>query len=528
MPRAKNREKRKIAVIDCETDPFKAGRVPKPFIWGFYDGCIYKEFYNEKDLIEYLKTERLIVYAHNGGKFDYHYILDFLEPFSDLTIINGRLAKFQIGECEFRDSYNILPVPLSAYQKTEIDYSKFEKEVRHKHMREIRDYLKDDCVFLYEFVKDFIDSYGVNLTLAGTALKQWRKISEKDVPESTKGFYQDFSPYYYGGRVECFEKGVFNGNYQSYDINSAYPFLMLQQHPYGLRYDTKTKNISKIVDQNFYTIKAKSDGCLPLRSENGLNFPCEENIFHVSGWEINAGLETNSLDIHDIIKEHEFFEFTDFKDYINHFYEMKKNAANNTEYLFAKLFMNSLYGKFAANPEKYSETHIVEKKFIDASMDDGFEFAGELGKWALMREGLAEEKQKYYNVVTAASITGGVRAYLWRNIYELRKNGFKPIYCDTDCIFFEGQSEPPLRIGCELGEWDREGGYSSGAVAGKKLYAFKFEDKDGYKTASKGCRLTGKQIFEIANGNEIFYEAESPIYSVFKEPRFLSRKIKKT
>ena len=115
--------RREIAVADCETDPFKINRIPAPFVWGYYDGEIYKEFSTTKEFIEFVKNENKIIYAHNGGKFDWHFIKEYIEPEQKIMVINGRLASFKIGNCEFRDSYNLLPVPLSAYQKTEIDYN---------------------------------------------------------------------------------------------------------------------------------------------------------------------------------------------------------------------------------------------------------------------------------------------------------------------------------------------------------------------------------------------------------------------
>ena len=36
--------RRIVAVADSETDPFKHGRFPTPFIWGLYDGTHYYEF----------------------------------------------------------------------------------------------------------------------------------------------------------------------------------------------------------------------------------------------------------------------------------------------------------------------------------------------------------------------------------------------------------------------------------------------------------------------------------------------------
>ncbi len=102
--------KRVLATVDSETDPFKIGRYPKPFIWGFYDGSIYEEFNNVRALLDFFEkqfTEKDIqyrVYAHNGGKFDYHFMLEHLEADTDVMIINGRLSKFNIGPTEFRDS----------------------------------------------------------------------------------------------------------------------------------------------------------------------------------------------------------------------------------------------------------------------------------------------------------------------------------------------------------------------------------------------------------------------------------------
>jgi len=55
---------------------------------------------------------------------------------------------------------------------------------------------------------DFIDEYGFNLTQAGTAMKQWRAMSIGEVPKTDAAFYDAFYPYYAGGRVQCFQKGV--------------------------------------------------------------------------------------------------------------------------------------------------------------------------------------------------------------------------------------------------------------------------------------------------------------------------------
>jgi hypothetical protein len=136
------------AVLDAESDPFKFERFVKPFLWGFYDGETYRTFATVKETIDFLSVNEYLVYAHNGGKFDYHFMLQYVPNASPIIhnsqavafsmtgacpkIISGRLAEFQIGKSTFRDSYNILPVSLKQYAKDKISYELFEKEERDK------------------------------------------------------------------------------------------------------------------------------------------------------------------------------------------------------------------------------------------------------------------------------------------------------------------------------------------------------------------------------------------------------------
>lgn len=524
---------RKIAVIDCETDPFLYGRIPEPFLWGFYDGKDYREFENAKDLVAFLYDKKYIVYAHNGGKFDYHFMLDQIEPFSEIMLINGRLTKFKIGECEYRDSYNILPVPLANFNKTKIDYSKFEKSVRHLHLKEIREYLKDDCVYLYQFVSEFIDKYGINLTLASAAMKQWKEISGYPLPESDKDYYAKFSKYYYGGRVECFQRGELNFDFSSIDINSAYPFAMLNNHAYGTQHITwREKEIKGGIDPcDFYTLLASSQGALPFRTNTGLIFPDDREIreFTVTGHELIAGLKYGKVQIHKMLERHVFPQRTNFAQYVNKFYEIKKSAPKkSSDYIFAKLFMNSLYGKFAANPDNYEKNMLVDMAYVNCEKIDGWDFCGEIGKWGVLSKPLECEETRYYNVATAASITGFVRAYLFENIEKIRACGGSVLYCDTDSIAFRGLPPVDTPFGTELGEWEVEGNYSYGGIAGKKMYAFYDKDLDKWKKASKGVRLDACEIMKIAKGETLIVKADAPVFSVKRGINFIDKKIQKT
>lgn len=521
---------KEIWVTDSETDPFKAGRVPAPFIWGCYNGSEYHQFTDTDAMVDFFAEKDVIVYAHNGGKFDWHFILHRLEQFEPLMVISGRLSKFKIGLCEFRDSINILPFPLSAYQKDEIDYNIMEPDQRHKkeNWAAIVKYLKSDCVYLWDMVTQFIDRYGLHLTQAGAALKVWEKIADTKAPKTNQFFYESLAPYYYGGRVECFKTGIINHDFKVIDINSAYPHAMKHLHPYGDSYDVSDSlpNSKAHIQRSFIRLICVSRGAFPFRGQNGLDFPSDDikREYTVTGWEFLAAIETKTVEDWDIIEVLTFGETVRFDDYIDHFYSMKdecKKSGDKAGYIFAKLFLNSLYGKFGANPEKYDEYTIVKPCYIEAAENDDYNFCAELGEWALCSRPLTEDKQRYYNAAVAASITGFVRAYMWRSMCQCEG----VIYCDTDSIACTGTGDLELDPS-KLGAWDIEAECDSGGVAGKKLYAFHQKD-GGYKTASKGVRLAAEEILEVAAGEEVTFNPENPSFSLKRGVKFISRKVKK-
>lgn len=530
---------RPIATLDAETDPFVHGRLPEAFLWDIFDGSVHYTFEHVSDVIHFLRDKRWIVYAHNGGKFDYHMsgFLAELEPFDPIMLINGRLAKFTIGDCEFRDSYNILPVPLSAYKKDSIDYAWFEKGVRAQHMDAIRAYLHKDTEYLFTLVSSFRAAYGGGLTLAGSAMNVWKEKAKREPPRSSRGFYNAISGFYYGGRVDTFRAGLIKTRFTLCDINSAYPFAMLHQHPISTQTAACIPELgAPIIPQSMYSIRAVSHGALPIRTKTGIAFPVSDEArdFQVTGWEVQAGLDTGSIRLEAIHCRIDFDETINFSAYINHFYEMKKAAKKDSpEYIFAKLFMNSLYGKYGANPENYSNFTVCEPRFVAAAMEDGYEFAGELGQWAVLKSALEDAQLRYYNVATAASITGFVRAYLWRHICSIRKAGGEVLYCDTDSLAFTGRVPSDFRIDKELGGWSIEGTFDHGGIAGKKLYAFhnaqgkQAGDKE-WKCGCKGVRITPHEILAVCQGKTVTYKRDAPSYGYGKKPSFVTRRVRMT
>lgn len=536
---------RPIAVIDAETDPFRKGRIPQPFVWGYYNGSMYQQFEKTADLIAFISERDELIYAHNGGKFDFHYLLSHLSAYDDLTIINGRIARCNIGIAELRDSWCIINEPLSKYKKDVIDYSIMESDQRHKrgNWLKICKYLKSDCVYLWEMVSEFVRRFGPELTQASAAMKQWRKLSNDPHDKTDEEFYNALSPFYYGGRVQCFRSGIIDTDFDVYDINSAYAFAMMQKHPYSANYE-RISGYAK--DSDFYVVDCISRGALPYRGDGGnnqmhfgLSFPNDEThrTYFVSGWELSSAKDTKSVERIKYIESIRFMRHVSFADYINKFWaarEVAKKAGDILGTLFNKLMMNSLYGKFAANPDNYHNFMIVPPSDAEAfaagqidGVTGGWQFGGELGPWLLAQKELDEWQKRYYNVATGASITGYVRAMLWRAIHS--STGV--LYCDTDSIAVKRKGGS-VSLGNKLGEWKHEGCFDRAGIAGKKLYIFRgLPDKAGkriYKTASKGARLTHAELWKVARGGTVAYESEVPTYSVAKTPFFTNREIKKT
>lgn len=554
---------REIWVADCETDPFDGKTLVRPFIWG----CMnietreYHQFGTTREFLDFITAIKCVVYAHNGGKFDWHFVLDDIPEFSRVMVIAGRLAKFQIGEAEFRDSFNIMPMALAAVQKSKVDYNIFKPGIRDipKNRRIIEDYLKDDCVDLANMLTAFFQEFGFHLTQAGASLKAWEKITNQKAPQTNEEFFKTIAPYYYGGRVEVFESGVFAtgamiadnpemcggakllppDGFGIYDVNSMYPFAMVHMHPWGetVTISDTLPNSRGAIERSFITLTAPSLGALPWREKRGdkLTFPADgmTRRFQITGWEFFAAKETGHLPKYEIEEVATLPLAINFKEYVDHFSQMKIEAKErgfkdgkwvdpflHARYEFAKKFINSIYGKLGANPEEYEEYTVMGSQFIEAAQEEeGYAFCAELGPWALMSRPIHQAQRRYYNVATAASVTGFGRAYLWRAICKCKG----VIYCDTDGIMCRDGSALELHP-TKLGAWDLEAECDFGAIAGKKLYAA-HKKKGGWKKASKGVRLSTASIIRIAKGARVTHNPIAPSFSLKRGVKFQPRNI---
>lgn len=555
-----------IATFDTETDPFAPGRVVEPFTCGFYIPSIdfYIDFWGDDCIAQFFawiaeetapggqfEGWEFLILVHNGGNFDFYFFVDFFDNGHKPFIINGRLVRVYAQGLEFRDSYSMIPVALGTYDKMQIDYRCMERGFREVFKDYILKYQKRDCVALAELVTNWFNMFGNKLTMASVALPMLR--SHHGFEQLTERLDAELRPYYFGGRNQCFATGVLTGDFKVYDINSSYPDVMRRfKHPIS----DIPKYEAKITERtDFAYIRAWSLGALPVRNQTGgLDFPIGTFDFYACIHEINAGLETKTLKILKVYHTIYFEEKTNFAEFIDRYYAMRLEAANNGDEirrLFYKLVMNSSYGKFAQDPRKYenwvfdpeeiptpffcSECYDRIKKKMDKEpcqlCDSGTHspYGWYLHTTRNERNIYASPQRlrpgSFYNVATAASITSAARASLLRGIQAATR----PIYCDTDSVICENLA-PGNGIELHpknLGAWDTEASGDTVCIAGKKLYAI-FKEGELIKKASKGVSLTGDEIARICNGEVVEYAHPVPKFTLSGDTKFTTRKIRIT
>ena len=518
-----------IGVFDFETDPFDRGRYVQPFCcavlledgtsaewWG--DGC-------EADFLAWVENKKVTLYAHNGGRFDFHFLINYLEP-QRIQVINGRIVRVRHGKAQLVDSWPLVPFPLAGYQKDSIDYRLFEADKRESHRETIMRYLRSDCEYLLQLLQGIFDLAGKRYLTVGSMAFGMLADTGIEIPQSSGKHDEKYRPFYFGGRTQCFQSGIISGPLKYYDINSAYPRAMIVDHPFGAEY--AVHHSPPEYPQSFVRLRCRSWGALPLRLDSGeVVFPADgvEREYYITGWEYFAGIETDTIDDIEIIETREALEFINFSDYINKFYTMKSEAKHNGDKvreLFAKLMLNSAYGKFATNPRKFRD-YLLYPAHLDPDEgkdDPEWDYVGDVSEdrsiWAKPSDERA--RSRFVDVAVAASITGWVRAYLWRAI----QSATMPIYCDTDSIIAQ---DADVTLSDELGDWKLEHMVHKAAIAGKKLYALDVGNR--WITRSKGVKLSADEIIALCDGRSIEYVADAPSYTL-RGPRKLKRVVKFT
>lgn len=213
-------------------------------VLGHYDGKTYKDFGSMKKFLHYLTDldengampDDRIIYAHNGGAFDFNFVLQYIIKMtgkklfrvegvlprgsSFLSIDIRRYYLDSTGEyvegplLSFRDSLAILPFSLKSLTeafKTECAKGEWDHDNVKKHRKDpkLLEYLKADCVGLYQVLDKYfnwpmVKESGVSFTVASQALKIFRTTLKTRLMGCNGAVDTFVRKGYFGGRTEIF------------------------------------------------------------------------------------------------------------------------------------------------------------------------------------------------------------------------------------------------------------------------------------------------------------------------------------
>jgi hypothetical protein len=168
---------------------------------------------------------------------------------------------------------------------------------------------------------------------------------------------------YYGGVVDVYKPH--GKNLYCYDINSLYPYSMLKPMPIGqptyINGNIDLNNFFGFLRVNvtapdinipFLPYKHNNFLICPTGSWTGIYF--SEEIKYAK----NLGYKF------EIIEGFKFNQGYPFNKFVNDFYDIKKNSTG-VEKLYAKLILNSLYGRMGMNDKYYKAMILKDKTLID-------------------------------------------------------------------------------------------------------------------------------------------------------------------
>lgn len=361
--------------------------------------------------IDFVSKTSSIVYFHNLA-FDARFILDWIfrsgytlstekklakNTFS--VLINHMGAFYSVTVCwangkrtEFRDSLKKLPMKVSriakafklAEEKGTLDYKTF-RAVGHELTEDEKAYLASDVIIIAMALKLQFDNGLDRLTVGADALNEYKQLMTMNhfnrfFPVLSEAMDRDIRQAYRGGFTLAPKKyqGKRTRSGRVYDVNSLYPAVMYKEIlPYGeprwvdgLPVKDKTYNLF-IVSITF-TAKLKKDHIPCIQIKNNLRFSSTEYQEKITDpvtlMVTNVDLALWQEHYHlNILSYNGGWQFTGangfFNEYIDKWMSIKANSSGGMREL-AKLQLNSLYGKFAKNPNVTGKIPVFEDNIV--------------------------------------------------------------------------------------------------------------------------------------------------------------------
>jgi len=455
--------------------------------------CVIKEigkegfyhFENKERLKEFILNDKrgneTIVYiGHNIYGFDLNVIFtpEEIIKYFDIVMNNSRVIKMKIKDKNiyFFDTLNIFQASLKELGKMlglekgnlQKDLSVMAKDEFEKRKNEIYAYCENDVLiteklFLFYYnevnkISKIKSIKGIPFTSSSYSFKYFNALNGFKLDGRNIDDDYLFLETYYGGRVEAIYEGYYDKNIYVYDVNSLYPYVMMKYKypiiPIGEYFGDEITNdllqgregivfaqvnaphgIFGFYDENRNFIDI---GLLPLKvkidNDEKLIFPIGEYYGFFNLNEVRYALTKG----YKIKIMYAYLWESDYipkvKEFVNHFYELKKLHKHDIMGFNAKLILNSLYGKFGQNSSFDRILPITEYlKHKDEYQDCEISYFENYDYVIIKNKNIVKGKSSYFNIASYISSWGKIEL-LKKIEYVIKKNGMI-FYMDTDSIF---------------------------------------------------------------------------------------------
>lgn len=405
-------------------------------------------------------------------------LISQMGKFYQIEICFEKKGKKKAKKVTLKDSLKKLPMSVDAIAKAfdlpinklNIDYKEY-RSPGHELTTQERDYIKNDVQIVSMALNHQFDEGLTKLTVGSDAISSYRgMVGGKWIslfPMLTLEMDELIRRAYKGGWTYANPK--FQGVVQScgsvYDVNSLYPDVMYNcPLPYGVPLYFKGQ-YKQNDDYPLYIqfisccCKIKKDHLPTIQIKNSPFYSSTEYLTDTEGI-VDLALTSVDLELMfkhydvDVYGYHGGFMFKAqkgmFKDYIDHWSEIKANSKGGKRQL-AKLMLNSLYGKFASNPD------VTQK--VPYLKDDG-SVGYKLGE--------CETRDPVYTPI-GCFVTAWARN---KTIATAQKVYSRFMYADTDSIHVLG-TEPVDGIEVHpsnLGAWKHESNFLRAKYVRAKTY----------------------------------------------------------
>lgn len=436
----------------------------------------------------YTYEKRLKTHSYNA-------IISASGKFYQMKICFERKGKKKMKCALFKDSFKKLPFSVAniaksfdlEIRKLDIDYNE-KREVGHVLTQQEIDYITNDVKIIAQALDIQFNQKLTRLTIGSDALHDYKGIIsgmwDTLFPTLSLMVDGDIRKAYRGGWVYVDERrqGKTVGKGSVYDVNSLYPYVMYTKPlPVGVPLYFKDEYVydpEYPLYIQFLTCHAKlKDGYLPTLQVK--NNPFYNPVQYIKDTEGIVDLALTNVDL-DILNEHydvtviqynggyKFHSKHDlFKQYIDHWIYVKQNNTGGIRQL-AKLMLNSLYGKFATNPD------VTQKRpYLKENGAVGYKLAEQ------------ELRDPVYTAM-GCFITAYAREKTIRTAQSVYD---RFLYADTDSIHIIGHEpvENLLVDDNELGYWAHEADFKRARYVRPKTYIEEIIEDDGSSWIDVKC-----------------------------------------